>query len=148
MEAGAHFQQDPARMTSPPQTRAVREARDDRSGWVAFAGAYLLVAGIMNVIWGIVALDNRSEFHEGGLVWSNLNTWGWVAIVAGGAQVLAGLLVLGRRFAGQWLAGILAVGGIFMNFLSAGAYPLWSLIALVANGLVLWAITVHGDEFD
>jgi hypothetical protein len=123
-------------------------ARDYRSGWVAFAGAYLLVAGTMNVIWGIVALDNRSEFHESGLVWSNLNTWGWVAIAAGGAQILAGLLVLSQTFAGQWLAGILALCGIFVNFLSAGAYPVWSLIALVANGLVLWAITVHGDEFD
>jgi hypothetical protein len=123
-------------------------ARDSRSGWVAFAGAYLLVAGTMNVIWGIVALDNRSEFHESSLVWSNLNTWGWVAIAAGGAQVLAGFLVLSQTFAGQWLAGILALVGIFVNFLSAGAYPVWSLIALVANGLVLWAITVHGDEFD
>ena len=148
MEAGAHFHQDPAPMTGAPRAGAVREAGDDRSGWVAFAGAYLLVAGTMDVIWGIVALDNRSEFHEGGLVWSDLNTWGWVAIVVGGAQILAGLLVLAQRFAGQWLAGILAVGGIFMNFLSVGAYPLWSLIALVANGLVLWAITAHGDEFD
>jgi hypothetical protein len=34
-----------------------------------------------------------------------------------------------------------------MNFLSAGAYPLWSL-AITANALVLWAVTVHGDGFD
>jgi hypothetical protein len=29
----------------------------------------------------------------------------------------------------------------------AGAYPIWSVIALT-NGLVLWAVTAHGDEFD
>jgi hypothetical protein len=148
MEAGAHLHQDPARMTQEPRAGAVREGQDDRSGWVAFAGAYLLIAGCMNVIWGIVALDNKSAFVEGGLVWSNLNTWGWVAIVAGGVQILAGLLVLAGRFAGRWLAGIMALVGLFMNFLSAGAYPLWSVIALVANGLVLWAVTVHGDAFD
>jgi hypothetical protein len=135
-------------MTQEPRPGAMQGARDYRSGWVAFAGAYLLIAACMNVIWGIVALSNKSAFVEGGLVWSNLNTWGWVAIVAGGVQILAGLLVLARRFAGQWLAGILALVGLFVSFLSAGAYPLWSLIALVANGLVLWAVTVHGDEFD
>jgi hypothetical protein len=124
------------------------EAGARGSGWVAFAGAYLLIAGCMNVIWGIVALDNKSAFAEDGLVWSNLNTWGWIAIGAGAAQILAGLLVLSRMFAGQWLGGILALLGLFVNFLSVGAYPLWSLLALAANALVLWAITVHGDEFD
>jgi len=148
VEAGAHFHQDPEHMTDAPRGGAVRRARDYGSGWIAFAGAYLLIAGVMNVIWGIVALANKSAFREDSLVWSNLNTWGWVAIVVGAAQCLAGLLVLGRRFAGQWLAGIIAFMGLMMSFLSAGAYPLWSLLAIAANALVLWAVTVHGDEFD
>ena len=33
-----------------------------------------------------------------------------------------------------------------VNFVSIGAYPLWSCIGLVCNALVLWAVTVHGDE--
>jgi hypothetical protein len=148
MEAGASFHQDPGHMTSSPRGGAVRGAGDVGSGWVAFAGAYLLVAGLMNVIWGIVALSNKSAFTESGLVWSTLNTWGWIAIVTGSAQMLAGSMVLARRFAGQWLAGILALVGIFVSFFSAGAYPIWSIIALVANGLVLWAVTAHGDDFD
>jgi len=108
------------------------------SGWIAFAGAYLLVAGGMNLIWGIVALSNKSAFNETGLVWSTLNTWGWIAIVTGALQMLAGSMVLARRFAGQWLAGVHALVGIFVSFFSAGAYPIWSIIALAANGLVLW----------
>ena len=46
------------------------------------------------------------------------------------------------------LITILALVGIFVSFFSAGAYPIWSIIALAANGLVLWAVTAHGDEFD
>jgi hypothetical protein len=118
------------------------------SGWIAFAAAYLIVAGGMNVIWGIVALSNKSAFHESGLVWSSLNTWGWIAIVLGGFQVLGGFLVSARQFSGQWLAGVLAILGIFAHFFELGAYPIWSVIALVCNGLVLWAVTAHGDEFD
>ena len=148
MEAGAHFHQDPGEMARRPRAGTVRAADEPGSGWIAFAGAYLLVAGGMNLIWGIVALSNKSAFHESGLVWSTLNTWGWIAIVTGGAQMLAGCMVLARRFAGQWLAGILAVVGIFVSFFSAGAYPIWSIIALAANGLVLWAVTAHGDEFE
>jgi hypothetical protein len=30
----------------------------------------------------------------------------------------------------------------------AGDVGIWSVIALVTNGLVLWAVTAHGDEFD
>ena len=148
MEAGAPFHQDPEHMTPAPQAGAVRAARDTGSGWVAFAGAYLLVAGLMNVIWGIVALSNKSAFHESGLVWSTLNTWGWIAIVTGALQGVAGLMIVARRFAGQWLGGVLAVVGIFVSFFSLGAYPIWSVIALVTNGIVLWAVTAHGDEFD
>ena len=137
MEAGAPFQQDPEHMTRSPQAGTVRSAGDNGSGWVAFAGAYLLVAGCMNLIWGIVALSNKSAFHESGLVWSTLDTWGWIAVVTGVLQAVAGVMIAARRFAGQWLGGVLALVGIFVSFFSAGAYQIWSKIALVANGLVL-----------
>jgi hypothetical protein len=148
MEAGAPFHQDPGHMTRAPHEGAVRAARDTGSGWIAFAGAYLLVAGFMNLIWGIVALSNKSAFHESGLVWSSLNTWGWIAVVTGTLQIVAAIMIAAQRFAGQWLGGVLALVGIFVSFFSAGAYPIWSVMSLVANGLVLWAVTVHGDEFD
>ena len=148
MEAGASFHQDPGHMTQAPRAGAVRAAGDVGSGWVAFAGAYLAVAGGMDLIWGIVALSNKSAFHEDGLVWSTLDTWGWIAIVVGTLQIVAGLMIFARRFAGQWLGGVLAVFGVFLCFFSAGAYPIWSAMVLVANGLVLWAVTAHGDEFD
>ena len=135
-------------MTEHPRTGAVREARESGSGWITFAAVYLFIAGGMNVLWGAAALAKKSNFHESSLVWSNLNTWGWIAIILGGLQILAAFLTYGRTFAGQWLAGTLAVLGIFHCFLSLGAYPVWSILAMTANGLVVWAITAHGDEFD
>jgi hypothetical protein len=148
VEAGAPFHQDPEHMTPSPSAGAVRAAGDSGPGWVAFAGAYLAIAGGMHIIWGIVALSNKSAFHEDGLVWSKLDTWGWIAIVLGALQIVAGLMIFARQFAGQWLGGVLAVAGVFLCFIAAGAYPIWSVMALVANGLVLWAVTAHGDEFD
>jgi hypothetical protein len=147
MEAGAPFRQDPGQMTSPPPAHAARDAESPGSGWIAFAGAYLALAGGLHIIWGIVALANKDAFRESGLVWSNLNTWGWVAIVVGVLQLVGGFMVFAQRFAGQWLAGVLAILGIFVSFIELGAYPVWSVIVMVCNGLVLWAVTAHGDEF-
>ena len=47
-----------------------------RTGWIAFAGAYLLVAGVMNGIWGLAALTDREFLREGALAWSNLDDLG------------------------------------------------------------------------
>ena len=147
MEAGAPFHQDPGHMTSRPPEHAVHDTGRPGSGWIAFAGAYLMLAGGLHIIWGIVALANKDAFREGGLVWANLNTWGWIAIVVGVLQLVAGFMVFAQRFAGQWLAGVMAILGIFVAFFGLGAYPIWSVIIIVCNGLVLWAVTAHGDEF-
>ena len=148
MEAGAHYPEDlPDAPVRPSRAERERRAHAD-ARWIAFAGAYLAVAGGMSIIWGIVALGNKSAFKEDGLVWSSLSTWGTLAIVIGGLEVIAGLLLLSRQFAGQWLAGVLAVAAIFLHFLSLGAYPVWSVIAIVANAFVLWAITMHGEAIE
>jgi hypothetical protein len=107
----------------------------------------MIIVGSLNLIWGISALANKSYFHEGGLLFSNLQFWGWVAIVLGAVQVLAGFGV----FSGSLLATVvvltLAVLGIVENLLQVGAYPIWSIIAIAINGLIVWAVTVHGEEF-
>jgi hypothetical protein len=119
-----------------------------RTGWIAFAGAYLLVAGTMNAVWGLAALTGREILHEDSLAWSTLTTWGWVSVAAAASQLAAGGLVLARRVVGRILAAALAFAGVMVNFVSMGAYPVWSILAVVANGLVLWAVTVYGDAFD
>jgi hypothetical protein len=119
-----------------------------RTGWLLFAGAYLLVAGAMNGIWGLAALTEREILREDELAWANLTTWGWLSLAAAASQLLAGALVLARRLVGRVLAGVIAFAGLFVNFLSIGAYPIWSILAVVANGLVLWAVTVYGDAFE
>jgi hypothetical protein len=123
-------------------------SRRARDGWVVFAGVYLLVAGTMNALWGLAALTGREVLVERELVWSSLTTWGWVSVAVAAAQLAAGALVLARTLVGRTLAALLAFAGLFVNFLSVGAYPIWSILALVANGLVLWAVTVYGEAFE
>jgi hypothetical protein len=128
-------------------TRTAGDQRSSAEGWAIFVAVFLLLAGALSVIWGIAALENRSYFTQRGLLWSTLDTWGWVAIVVGVVQLLGAGLVAMRNAVGAVIAGFLAVCGILFNFLSIGAYPVWSVILLLINALIIWGVTVHGEQF-
>ena len=117
-------------------------------GWVTFAAIYLFISGGLNLIWGITALAKKDYFHEAELIASSLSTWGSVAIVIAAVQILAAALVAGRKTGGMLMAIVLGMCGIFLNVLSIGAYPIWSIIAIVCSALVLWAVTVHSEAFE
>lgn len=136
-------------MSTHPSAQQYQSSPEYQSspGWAVFVAAYLAIAGILNLIWGIAALDNKAYFTSGGLLWSELNTWGWVSIVVGAIQILGSMLVVARRAGGAVIAGCLAFFGIMLNFLSLGAYPVWSVILLVIDALIIWAVTVHSDAF-
>ena len=118
-----------------------------RRGWVIFAATYLALAGAANAIWGITALSKKEYFAEGGLVWSNLDTWGVIALVVAGVQLTTAALLGMRWFGGVLLGIVVATCGVLANFLMFGGYPVWSGVAIVCNALVLWAVTAHSDAF-
>ena len=80
--------------------RAKSQPRRVGSGWVAFAGIYLVVTGMANLIWGITAHANKSYFVEEGLVWSNLEVWGSFAIVIALCQLAVGACSSRARWPG------------------------------------------------
>jgi hypothetical protein len=116
-------------------------------GWVIFAATYLGLAGGANLIWGITALSKRDYFAQGGLVWSNLDTWGWISVVLAAVQLVTALLLGLKWFGGALVAIAVSVCGVVANFLMFGAYPAWSAVAIACNALVLWAVTAHAEAF-
>ncbi|HMJ03584.1 MAG TPA: hypothetical protein VK506_11610 [Conexibacter sp.] len=116
-------------------------------GWASFVAVYLLIVGGLHLIWGVAALADASNFREDSLIVSSLSLWAWVSIVVGTIEVAGGLLVLGRRPSGQIIALLVAILGTFTSIFTLGAYPVWSLIALGVDLLIIWAVTVHAEEF-
>jgi fatty acid desaturase len=118
------------------------------SGWVLFASAMLTLLGGMQVIAGLVGIFNSDFFVQtsAGLMVFNLTTWGWIHVVLGIISLLAagGVLVgsVWARLYGIIVATLLMLGHVL--FLTA--YPLWSIVALIVNGMVIYALTLHGDE--
>jgi ABC-type polysaccharide/polyol phosphate export permease len=122
-------------------------SRAQVSGWASFVAVYLLIVGGIHLIWGVAALANKDYFHEDGLLVSSLTLWAWVSIVVGVIEVWGGVAVLGRRPSGQIIALLVAILGTFTSVFTLGAYPVWSLIALGVDLLIIWAVTVHAEEF-
>jgi hypothetical protein len=133
--------------TYTPTDRVEARAQTPRGeGWVIFAIVYLGLAGVLNLIYGIAALQNKQYFHEGGLLWSNLDTWGWVSIIVGALLLLVAALIAMRSTFGAVLGIAMASFAFIANFLAIGAYPVWSVIAMVLDGFVIWALAVNTSD--
>lgn len=117
-------------------------------GWLLF-GAFLLgLAGGFNVIQGIAALakDEVFEVREGQLLVFDYTTWGWIMLLLGVAMILVALGLNGARawarFAALILIGLHALAQI--GFISAK--PLWSLLVIGLDVVVIYTLTVRWDE--
>ena len=76
----------------------------------------------------------------------NLAAWGWLHLVLGVVAVIAGYgVIVGERWAqivGIVLAGVSAI----VNLAYIAAYPLWSVIVIAVDVIVIYALAVHGRE--
>jgi hypothetical protein len=116
-------------------------------GWAAFAAIMILIVGVFNVIYGLAAIIDDDYFGAGELLFGDLSLWGWIHLVLGVLQVFTAALI----FAGNVLGAVLGI--MFAGFsaiaalLAIGAYPVWSVIILVVDGLIIYALTVYGEAF-
>jgi hypothetical protein len=113
-----------------------------------FAGILLLIAGTLNIIYGIGALDDANIFvNDKRYIFTNLNTLGWVLILLGIIQLTGGFSLIAGNTYGR-VIGILGAGlGAIGALLSiGGAYPWWSLGIFVLCVYVLHGIFVFGDD--
>jgi hypothetical protein len=118
------------------------------TGRIIFAATLLLIAGTLNIIYGIGALDDANIFkNDQRYILTNLNTLGWVLIVLGAIQLTAGVSLMAGHTYGR-VIGIFAAGvGAIVALLSIGdGNPWWSLGIFVLCVYVLHGILVYGQD--
>jgi hypothetical protein len=118
-------------------------------GWIAFAAAMMLISGVFTITWGIVALVHRPMFRagsNGNVITLNYTAWGWITIILGVILVLTGLFLVRGSLVAQIMTVVLAMLSIIESLFVIGAYPIWSVIVIAVDLLVINAVTVHGDE--
>jgi hypothetical protein len=117
-------------------------------GWVYFAGMMMLILGGLQAINGLVGIFHSGFYVAGpqGWVVFDYKTWGWINLIYGLIVMAAGAAVTSGRMWARVVASLLVVVNALANIAYLPAYPIWSIIGLVIDGLVLYALTVHGAE--
>ena len=128
------------------------EASDSYSGWVGwigFAGVIMMMLGTFHAIQGLVALFNDQYYlvtSNGLLVSLDYTVWGWIHLIGGAVLIGAGLGVFGGQVWARTVGVIAAVLSAIVNVGFLAAYPVWSLMMIALDVILILALTVHGSE--
>jgi hypothetical protein len=116
-------------------------------GWLLFSGIMIMIAGTLNCIWGIAAIDGASFFVEDQrYILEDLNTMGWIILIIGVIQVLAAFSIWAGGEFGRWIgifgASLSAIGAL----LSMPGFPLWSVCIFGIDILIVYGLVAYGGQ--
>src|SRR5215470_6975141 len=115
------------------------------SGWAVFAGTILLIVGTFNAIYGLVALFNPSAITvtgQGVIVW-DFKTWGWILLAIGIVQIAVSLGLFAVQGWARWVAIVIAGLSAVSQAAFFTTYPLWSLLVILLDIVVIWQLSMH-----
>ncbi|MFF0345070.1 hypothetical protein [Kribbella sp. NPDC004875] len=118
-------------------------------GWILFAGVMMIVLGILHAFQGFIAIFHDDYFLVRAsrlAIELNYDSWGLIHLILGLVVVVSGIALLNGKLWGRVVGVVLAVLSIVVNAAFLAAYPIWSTILIAVDILVIWALTVHGDE--
>ncbi|MFD3748065.1 hypothetical protein [Nocardia sp. NPDC058633] len=113
------------------------------AGITMLAAIMLLVSGTLSILRGIAGVTKDEIF----LIPSeysyqfDVSAWGWIHLALG---VLLVAVAIGMMVTATWariFAYCLAALSIVANFASLPHYPWWSVIVIVVDLVVIWAIS-------
>lgn len=117
-------------------------------GIVTATGLLMMIAGAFQVVEGVAALLNDAFFPAVSDYAFELTatTWGWIHVVVGVLVVGIGRFMLRgdswARTAGIALTALSALA----SFLFIPYYPLWSVLLIPVDLLVIWALAAYRPE--
>ncbi len=117
-------------------------------GRAVFVAILLMIAGTLNVIYGIAAIGDANFFvGETRYVFSSLHTWGWITVVLGVVQLCGGFSLIAGHTFGRVIGLVAASLGAIGSLLAVGgAYPFWSLGIFALCVICIHGLVVYGEE--
>jgi hypothetical protein len=119
------------------------------TGWVVFASFMMIMVGSFQAIEGLVAIFDDGFYHvtESGLVVNvDYTVWGWTHLLLGALLIICGVGVLAGNIVARVVAILLAGLSALVNLVFLEAYPIWGILIITVDVLVIYSLVVHGRE--
>jgi hypothetical protein len=120
---------------------------DPGHGWVLFAGIVLAVVGVVNIGYGLAAVDN-SQFYvrDVAFVIGDLQLWGWFLLVVGVVQIVTSVGIWRATEWGRWLGILSASINGFIQFFVMPASPLYAVMVFMIDVIVVFGLLTYGGR--
>ena len=117
-------------------------------GWILFAGIMLAIAGVLNAIWGIAAIDDSVYFNGDNrfVIFDSLNTWGWFLLIVGIAQLFAAFSIWSGNTYGRVIGVATASVNAIVLLFTVNAFPFAEFMLFIADILVIYGLVVYGGR--
>jgi hypothetical protein len=116
-------------------------------GLVTFAGVMLMIAAILNTLFGIAAIGNANVFeHNARYVFLDLESWGWFVLALGVVQFLAALAIWRGTPWGRWFGVASASANAILQVLWLPSYPLLALTILPLDIVAIYGLLAYGGR--
>ena len=115
------------------------------SGPITFAGAMLVITGVLQIFIAIPALlYDKLYVSTAQYVFAfDLAAWGWIQLITAIAAVGAGYGAL-RGLAWARIVGIAVAGiGMVAEFAFIPHFPLWSVLVIAIDVVIIWALATY-----
>jgi hypothetical protein len=119
------------------------------SGWAIFAGAMLLLVGVLNLVHGIAALVSPrvvTVTPSGYTLLWDISTWGWVHLILGIILVVVSLGLFAAMEWARWLAIIFATIDAIAAIAFFTSYPLWATLVIALDVIIIYQLSMHWTE--
>jgi hypothetical protein len=118
-------------------------------GWIFFAAIIMILVGAFQVIEGLVGIFNSDSYHvlpSGLVVHLSYTVWGWTQLLLGVLTIAVAIGIMKGNTLARILAIVLAGISAITHLAFVEAYPIWSIIVIAIDVLVIYALAVHGRE--
>jgi hypothetical protein len=116
-------------------------------GFVTFAGVMIMIAGVLNAIYGIAAIDKATFFtNNAKYVFADLRTFGWFVLVLGIVQFFAALAIWQGAPWGRWFGVACASVNAILQMLWIPAAPVLAMTILALDIIAIYGLLAYGGR--
>ncbi|HKE77870.1 MAG TPA: hypothetical protein VKB54_01130 [Solirubrobacteraceae bacterium] len=116
-------------------------------GLVTFAGVMLMIAGILNTLYGIAAIDKANVFTQHArYVFGDLSTFGWFVLALGILQIFAAFAIWRGAPWARWFGVACASANAILQVIWLPSYPILALTILPLDIIAIYGLLAYGGR--